>query len=180
MPGARRHEREREGAAEPRRESPTTLPDALRTAASNVGNAAFARFAEPGSGILPGGRVHPDVESAITAARGHGRALDATVRDRVGGALDDPLADVRVHADESADALARSVSARAFTTGADIFFARGEYRPQTGSGDALLAHELTHVVQQRGGPTTGPLTVTDPGGALEGEAEATARELGGG
>ena len=97
--------------------------------ASNIGNAAFARFAEPGSGILPGGRVHPDVESAIGAARGHGGALDAAVRERVGAALDDPLADVRVHADERADALARSVSARAFTTGTDIFFARGEYRP---------------------------------------------------
>ena len=152
----------------------------MRTVASNAGNAAFARFAEPGSGILPGGRVHPDVESAIGTARGHGRALDGPVRERVGEALDDPLTDVRVHADEHADALARSVSARAFTTGADIFFAHGEYRPRTASGDALLAHELTHVVQQRGSPTTGPLTVTDPGGALEAEAEATARELGDG
>ena len=100
--------------------------------------------------------MHPDVESAIAAARGHGRALDAPVRERVGEALDDPLTDVRVHTDEHADTLARSVSARAFTTGADIFFAHGEYRPQTSGGDALLAHELTHVVQQRGSPTTGP------------------------
>ena len=109
-----------------------------------------------------------------------GGALDATVRERVGATLGDPLADVRVHADERADTLARSVSARAFTTGADIFFARGEYRPRTASGDALLAHELTHVLQQRGSPTTGPLTVTDPAGALEAEADETARELGGG
>ena len=85
-----------------------------------------------------------------------------------------------MHTDEHADALARAVSARAFTTGPDIFFARGEYRPATTTGDALLAHELTHVVQQRGSPATGPLTVTDPGGELEAEAEATARELGGG
>lgn len=154
--------------------------EALMRVASNAGNAAFARFAAPGSGLLPGGRVHGDVESAIAAARGHGRALDGPVRERVGEALDDPLTDVRVHADERADTLARSVSARAFTTGADIFFAHGEYRPRTTSGDALLAHELTHVVQQRGSPTTGPLTVTDSGGALEAEAEATARELGDG
>jgi hypothetical protein len=180
MPGERRHERHQERAAEPSRESPRTHADALRSVASNIGNAAFARFAEPGSGILPGGRVHPDVESAISAARGHGGALDAAVRERVGAALDDPLADVRVHADERADALARSVSARAFATGTDIFFARGEYRPQTATGDALLAHELTHVVQQRGSPATGPLTVTDAHGELEAEAEATARELGGG
>ena len=177
MSGTRRHERQHDRADEPRREPAPTHADALRTVAANTGNAAFARFAEPGSGILPGGRVHPDVESAIAAARGHGRALDAPVRERVGEALDDPLTDVRVHADERADALARSVSARAFTTGTDIFFAHGEYRPRTTSGDALLAHELTHVVQQRGSPATGPLTVTDSGGALEAEAEATAREL---
>jgi hypothetical protein len=180
MSGTRRHEREHDRADEPEREPAPTHVDALRAVASNTGNAAFARFAEPGSGILPGGRVHSDIESAIGAARGHGRALDGPLRERVGDALDDPLTDVRVHADERADALARSVSARAFTTGTDIFFARDEYRPRTASGDALLAHELTHVVQQRGSPATGPLTVTDSGGALEAEAEAMARELGDG
>ena len=180
MSGTRRHERQHDRADEPTREPARAHADVLRAVASNAGNAAFARFAEPGSGILPGGRVHPDVESAIATARGHGRALDEPVRDRVGEALDDPLTDVRVHADDRADALARSVSARAFATGVDIFFAHGEYRPRTASGDALLAHELTHVVQQRGSPVTGPLTVTDSGGTLETEAEAMARELGDG
>jgi hypothetical protein len=178
MSGMRAHERQHDRADEPRRE-PARV-DAMRKVASSAGNAAFARFADPGSGLLPGGRVHPDVESAIASARGHGRALDAPVRDRVGEALGDSLADVRVHSDERADTLARSVSARAFTTGTDIFFARGEYEPRTTGGEALLAHELTHVVQQRGSPTTGPLTVTDPGGALEAEAETMAREHGGG
>ena len=174
---SREYQHDHDSARQPRREPPAR-PDVLRTLASNVGNAAFARFAEPGSGIMPGGRVHPDIESAIGAARGQGTSLDGAVRERVGGALSDSLDDVRVHADERADALARSVSARAFATGSDIFFARGEYRPRTAGGDALLAHELTHVVQQRGSPTSGPLTVTDPGGALEAEADATARELG--
>ena len=177
MSGRRGHEVRRDRGEEPKREPALPRVDALRTVASNAGNAAFARFAEPGSGILPGGRVHPGVESAIAAARGGGRALDGTVRERVAEAVDDPLTDVRVHADEHADALARSVSARAFTTGTDVFFAHGEYRPRTASGDALLAHELTHVVQQRGSPATGPLIVTDSGGALEAEAEAMAREL---
>jgi hypothetical protein len=180
MSGAREHERHDERATRPGRESPQPAAAAVRRVASTMGNAAFARFAEPGSGILPGGRVHRDVEAAIAAARGQGGALDGAVRDRVGAAVGDPLTDVRVHTDERADALARSVSARAFTTGTDIFFARGEYRPATGAGDALLAHELTHVVQQRGSPVSGPLTVTEPGGALEAEADATARELGGG
>jgi hypothetical protein len=177
MSRAHRQERQDERAAPPRREAPYGA--AVQRVAASIGNAAFARFADPGSGILPGGRVHPDIEAAIGAARGRGSALDGAVRDRVGAALHDPLSDVRVHADEHADALARSVSARAFTTGTDIFFARDEYRPSTAGGDALLAHELTHVVQQRGSPVTGPLTVTDPGGDLEAEAEATASELGG-
>jgi hypothetical protein len=73
--------------------------------------------------------------------------------------------------------LTRSVSARAFTTGADIYFGRGEYRPGTSAGDELIAHELTHVVQQRGASASGPLSVTEPGDALEAEADAAAREL---
>ena len=170
------HERARRpGEAEPRRASPR--PSALLRMASAMGNAAFGRLARQGSGLLPGGGVHPDVEQAIAARRGSGASLDASVRERVGDALGDPLADVRVHADGEADALARSVSARAFTTGADVFFAAGEYRPGTPSGDELLAHELTHVVQQRGAPTTGPLTVTDPADATEVEADAAARDL---
>ncbi|MDQ4048465.1 MAG: DUF4157 domain-containing protein, partial [Actinomycetota bacterium] len=65
----------------------------------------------------------------------------------------------------------------AFTVGSDVFFAAGEYRPGTPAGDELIAHELTHVVQQRGAPLSGPLTVSQPGDALEREAEALARDL---
>ncbi len=148
--------------------------------ASTLGNAAFATLARNGAGILPGGVVHPDVEAAIARTRGGGSGLDAGVRDRLAPELGDALADVRVHTDDHADALSRSVSARAFTTGADVYFARGEYRPGTSDGDNLLAHELTHVVQQRGAGTAGPLTVSEPGDAFEVEADAVARELAGG
>ena len=151
-----------------------TREGALRAAASAAGNATFARFARSGSGLLPGGGVHAEVQSGIDQARGSGSALDGAARERLAAALGDGLADVRVHADERADQLARAVAARAFTTGNDVFFARGEYRPGTPAGDRLLAHELTHVVQQRGAPVSGPLTVTDPAGALEAEAEAVA------
>jgi hypothetical protein len=86
---------------------------------------------------------------------------------------------VRVHDGRQADQLARSVSARAFTVGSDLFFAEGEHRPGTASGDRLLAHELAHVVQQRGAPAGGPLTVSQPGDALEHEADRAADELAG-
>jgi Domain of unknown function (DUF4157) len=172
----RRHERE------PLPEREGREPDAAETspverAASAVGNRAFTQLAREGDGILPGGRVHPDVEAAIAARKGTGRPLDAASRERFGAGLGDELTDVRVHDDSEADALARSVSARAFTVGADLFFAEGAHKPGTGAGDSLLAHELTHVVQQRGAPAAGGLTVSEPGDALEGEADRAADEL---
>lgn len=149
--------------------------------ASAVGNQALNRVVarmRDGEGILPSGVVHPDVESAIAAARGGGRPLDRDVGDRIAPALGDSLHDVRVHTGESAAALARAVSARAFTVGSDVFFAPGEYRPGTSDGNELIAHELAHVAQQRGAPAAGPLTVSQPGDALEREAEALARDVG--
>jgi Domain of unknown function (DUF4157) len=148
--------------------------------ASTVGNRGFSRLVarmRDGEGILPGGVVHPDVEAAIGAAQGGGRALDGSVSGRVGPALGDSLSDVRIHADGAAAALARSVSARAFTVGSDIFFGPGEYRPGTPAGRELLTHELVHVVQQRDGARSGPLTVSEPGDALEREAEDVARGI---
>ena len=67
---------------------------------------------------------------------------------QVGGALGADFSGVKVHTDTKADALNRSLSAKAFTTGSDIFFSQGAYQPGSSSGKQLLAHELTHVVQQ--------------------------------
>jgi Domain of unknown function (DUF4157) len=176
------HEQRREEERETRRPAVTAPsiehePGPVERLASGVGNRAFSALAREGAGILPDGRAHPDVEAAIGRTRGAGSSLDTGSRQRMGSALGDPLADVRVHTDDTADSLARSVSARAFTTGADLYFARGEYQPSTSEGQRLLAHELSHVVQQRGAPTSGPLVVSQPGEALEVEADAAAREL---
>jgi hypothetical protein len=147
--------------------------------AATVGNRAFgAMVGRVGEGILPDGTAHPDVEATIARTRGAGTALDPGSLERNSSALGDSLDDVRVHTDDTADALARSVSARAFTTGPDVYFASGEYQPGSSGGDQLLTHELAHVVQQRDAPTTGPLAVSMPGDALETEAEAIADEHG--
>jgi uncharacterized protein DUF4157 len=149
--------------------------------ASAIGNRGLSRAISQmreGEGILPGGLVHPDVEAAIAAASGGGSRLNAGVANHVGGAYGAPLGDVRVHYDDHAAALSRAVSARAFTVGSDIFFGAGEYRPGSSSGRELIAHELAHVVQQRGAPSAGPLMVSQPGDALEREAEAAARNIG--
>jgi len=134
-------------------------------------------FDRPDPGILEGGRVHPDVSAQIAATRGAGSPLEPGVREEMATALGDDFGDVRVHTDPLAGTLAQAVQARAFTTGADIYFGGGEYRPASADGRELLAHELRHVVQQRGAPTAGELTVTDPAGELERDAEQAAREL---
>jgi len=71
---------------------------------------------------------------------------------------------VRVHADAEAHQLNQDLSARAFTTGQDIFFKQGEYSPSSAGGQALLAHELTHVLQQGGTPSgVNPGAISSPG-----------------
>jgi Domain of unknown function (DUF4157) len=155
-------------------------PAGLARIASAIGNRGFARTVarmRDGEGILPGGVVHPEVETAIGAARGSGAPAERTVTSEVGAALGDSLSDVRIHTGDGAAALARSVSARAFTVGSDIFFGPGEYQPSTPGGRELLTHELVHVVQQRDAPRSGPLTVSQPGDALEREAEDVARGI---
>jgi hypothetical protein len=154
----------------------------LESLASNLGNRNFGTFVarmREGEGIAAGGLVHPDVEAAIAAASGGGRPLDGVLGARLGSAYGDSLGDVRVHTGEHASALARAVAARAFTVGSDIFFGQGEYRPGSAGGDELIAHEVAHVVQQRGAPETGPLIVSQPGDALEREAEALSRDVNG-
>jgi hypothetical protein len=165
------YERTPHSHAPPAEQEELSAPERV---ASSVGNQAFGALARQGSGIMPDGRAHPDVESTIAQTRGGGSALDPGVAGRMGPALGDDLGDVRVHTDDTADSLARSVSAKAFTTGSDVYFAKDEYNPGSSSGDHLLAHELSHVVQQRGAPTSGPLQVSQPGDPLEAEADKAA------
>jgi hypothetical protein len=84
--------------------------------------------------------------------RESGQALDASTRGFMEARFGADFGDVRVHADASAARSARSVQALAYTVGPHIAFAPGRYAPQTGPGRRLLAHELAHVVQQRGAP----------------------------
>jgi hypothetical protein len=79
---------------------------------------------------------------------GGGRSLPHPVRAGFESRLGHDLSGVRVHTDANAAESARALGARAYTTGADIVFGTGEYAPGTRQGQRLLAHELTHVVQQ--------------------------------
>jgi len=87
------------------------------------------------------------------AAASGGRPLDGATRSRFENGLGADLSAVKVHTGVQSDTLCRSLSADAFSTGRDVFFSSGTFNPGTKSGDHLLAHELTHVVQQGAAPT---------------------------
>lgn len=106
--------------------------------------------ASPAAGGLGG--MSATTASAIQSARGGGGfSLPGPVRQRMEPRFGHDLGSVRVHADREAAGLARSVGARAFTVGSDVFFGEGQYQPAAQEGQRLLAHELTHVLQQRRG-----------------------------
>ncbi len=88
------------------------------------------------------------MQQDIQAARGSGQSLEQEAGARMGSAFGTDLSSVKVHTDAKADKLNRSLNAKAFTVGSDIFFSRGAYQPGSAGGSRLLAHELTHVVQQ--------------------------------
>jgi len=102
---------------------------------------------EPGGGIA----ATPDLESAIQRARGSGQPLSRGIRAPMEQAFGADFSGVRIHTDTESDLLNRSIQARAFTTGQDIFFRQGAYDPGSRGGQELLAHEMTHVVQQNAG-----------------------------
>ncbi|HEY9802620.1 MAG TPA: DUF4157 domain-containing protein [Leptolyngbyaceae cyanobacterium] len=92
-----------------------------------------------------------DLETSINQARGGGQPLADDIREPMEQAFGADFSGVKVHTDTQSDQLNRSIQARAFTTGQDVFFRQGEYNPGSRGGQELLAHELTHVVQQNGG-----------------------------
>lgn len=121
----------------------------------------------------PVGGEHPPPTTATASVRevlrARGTALDAATRSYFEPSFGFGFSQVRVHADPLAAAVARSVRARAFTVGRDIVFAADRFAPGTREGRRLLAHELTHVVQQ---------TMVPNGAASAADAEIEAARAG--
>jgi hypothetical protein len=139
-----------------------------------VGNTAVGELLEPSE-------QHSPVHSVVNSGGGTPLAPDvrADMETRFGG---QDFADVRVHTDGAAHESAKSVNAQAYTVGSNIVFQRGSYDPSSAAGQHMLAHELTHVVQQRSGPvdgtdTGGGVKVSDPSDRFEREAVANADRL---
>jgi Domain of unknown function (DUF4157) len=126
-------------------------------ALARIGLGDLRRSSEPsasgGSGTIgpEGGVLDDDTSAQLGSRLGQGLPLSADVAHQFGHALDTDLSGVRVHTDGEADRLARHMSATAFTVGTDIFFSSGSFAPDSPGGRHVLAHELAHVRQQRGG-----------------------------
>ena len=132
--------------------------------------------ADPAQDAAPGAvQPHAGESFALPAnfalkPRGSGQPLPEPIQKKMESFFNTSFADVRVHVGNEAP----SIGALAFTHGTDLYFAPGQYNPQSPQGQQLLGHELTHVLQQRAGRVRNPLgagvaVVQDP--ALEAEAE---------
>lgn len=127
---------------------------------------------------------HGDVSFPAAVVRtlaAPGEPLAAAIRGEMEHRLGHDFGHVRIHADAHAAAAARALDSVAFTSGADVVFAEGRYRPQTGDGRRLLAHELVHSLQQGGAAGAervqaagAVVAATDP---LEAEAAAVAARV---
>ena len=143
-------------------------PAGLMGLQRTVGNAGAASLVEEDRSP-----VHDVINS------GGGAPLPTETRADMESRFGQDFGDVRVHTDTAAHESAKSVNAQAYTVGSNIVFQRDTYDPGSDAGRHMLAHELTHVVQQRNGPVDGTdagggVQVSDPSDRFEREAVAHA------
>jgi hypothetical protein len=148
-----------------------TARPALRRLQRQHGNRYVQRVVErvQRQGGAEGFELDDEMAGRIHRARSGGQPLNGAVQAQMSGALGYDFSGVRVHTDSEADALNQQLNARAFTIGQDIFFRRGEYSLGVGSGWKVIAHELTHVVQQMQGRIGS--TTQARGVAVDGDVE---------
>ncbi|MBK7534417.1 MAG: DUF4157 domain-containing protein [Myxococcales bacterium] len=118
-------------------------------------------------------------EHVATAAGSSGTALPGELRSRFESSLDTDLSSVRVHTGAESETAAHAVGAKAYTVGQDIHFGKGHFDPHSDRGQELLAHEVAHTVQQRGGAPSrqNKLEVSSEGDSAELEADRAAQAM---
>jgi hypothetical protein len=149
-------------------------PQAMLGLQRTAGNAALAQRA--GAAEEETSPVHQVVGS------GGGSPLPTDTRSAMEERLGSDFSDVRVHTDGAAHESAVSVNAQAYTVGSHIVFQRDRFDPSTADGQLMLAHELTHVMQQRSGPVDGTdrgdgVRVSHPSDRFERDAAANAERV---
>ena len=125
--------------------APISQPSAQFKAAP--GQSLMRQSPPSGSG---GMTVAPRLETAIQQQQGQGQSISEDVREPLEQAFNADFSGVKIHTNSQSNQLNRAVQSVAFTKGRDIFFKQGAYQPKSRQGQELLAHELTHVVQQSG------------------------------
>jgi hypothetical protein len=158
-------------------ESPETMrSEDVLAAQQTVGNQVVQRALDKDDrrkGLTDNqGNLRQDLNEQIQQKRGGGTPLPENIQKEASKKLGRNFKDVRIHTDESADKLSRTISARAFTIGKDIFFKNGVFAPGSSAGRETIIHELTHVVQQGGrSSASGALKLGAPDTAHEKEAD---------
>ena len=163
---------------ERRAEAPQAKMPRLAKLQRQIGNRAVQRLLAQRSGD-GSFEIDEGTVSRINQERSGGQPLEGGFQQEMSESMDHDFSEVRVHTSPEADDLSQQIGAKAFTTGQDIFLREGTYEPHSGGGQELLAHELTHVVQQSGGTagSGGPMTVTAAGDTYEQEADAVANTV---
>jgi len=151
-------------------------PDALLHLQRSAGNGGVAQLLADDQEAADGSSVKDVV------GRGGGLPLDEGLRTEMEGRFGTDFGGVRVHTDGQAAASASAVNAHAYTVGNDIVFGGGRYDPASPTGQRTIAHELTHVVQQRSGPVDGTpaaggIQLSDPADRFEQAAERNAERV---
>lgn len=144
-----------------------------------IGNRAVQRLIAQRSSAAPA-QIDDEISQRINQARSGGETLNPDIQNQMGQGLGADFSQVRVHTSQDSHELNQALGAKAFTTGKDIFFKEGAYDPHSTSGKELLAHELTHVVQQGTGQVNhspGGMTVNAPGDMHEQQADQAAQSL---
>ncbi len=127
--------------------------------------------------------VPESMESSIRSSKSDGAPLAPEVQTKMEGHFGADFSAVRVHSGSEAVQMSGAIGAQAFTHGSHIYFNSGKYSPESGSGQRLLAHELTHVVQQGAAPQqssqiqSAPVQVQRFGGAIRSRLAALARHV---
>lgn len=144
-------EREADRVADQVMRTWSTVPTPATVRPDEAHHARLRRLVEPGQDPTSAFEADASVARRLAARRGGGHILPPPLRDRMEAGFGADLTGVRIHRDAEAAELSTGLAARAFTHGRDIYFGRGAYDPTSRSGQHLLAHELSHVVQQTSG-----------------------------
>jgi hypothetical protein len=147
------HEQQAEAVADQIIKMPATPAVQRKCAGENkhgviqrMGLSSFIQRKESGSGTVAGAAVSQQINSS----RGQGNTMDTLTASFMESRFGTDFSGIKIHTDHTAIRMSRELNAHAFTVGNDIYFNEGKYNPSSTEGKHLLAHELTHTVQQQG------------------------------